>query len=33
VMLPALSMVGMGIGELIRRRNEQRYQSATPPEA
>jgi putative spermidine/putrescine transport system permease protein len=33
VMLTALSIVGMGIGELIRRRNEQRYQSATPPEA
>ncbi|MBX9454425.1 MAG: ABC transporter permease [Mesorhizobium sp.] len=33
VMLTMLSIVGMGIGEVIRRRNEQRYQSATPPEA
>lgn len=33
VMLTALSVLGMGIGELIRRRNEQRYQSVTPPEA
>jgi putative spermidine/putrescine transport system permease protein len=33
VMLTALSILGMGIGEFIRRRNEQRYQSATPPEA
>ncbi|MEX4006323.1 ABC transporter permease [Neoaquamicrobium sediminum] len=33
VMLTMLSIVGMGIGEVIRRRNEQRYQSVTPPEA
>ena len=33
VMLTMLSIVGMGIGEVIRRRNEQRDQSATPPEA
>lgn len=33
VMLTMLSIVGMGIGELIRRRNERRYQTATSAEA
>lgn len=33
VMLTALSIVGMGVGELIRRRNERRYNSTTSAEA
>lgn len=33
VMLTVLSIAGMGVGELIRRRNERRYNSTPSPEA